>query len=223
VDIICDLADRLNLQDPLLAQGHEACLDWMLAPANIKISELKDHPAGRFIKDMPPTPYQKYSKGGFPTPSGKMEFASNVLKDEGLDPLPRYAEPKLSPISTPDIAKDFPLILNTGTRLPMFIHSRTFRLPWTKRLRPAPMVDMNPQDAAKRGIVQGDAVSLSTPRGSIGVKANLTETVPMGVVGMYHAYPEADVNLLIEPDYRDPISGYPGFKSLLCQVGKKLR
>ncbi len=37
---------------------------------------------------------------------------------------------------------------------------------------------------------------------------------------MYHDYPEASVNLLIEPDYRDPISGFPGFKSLLCEVKK---
>jgi hypothetical protein len=37
---------------------------------------------------------------------------------------------------------------------------------------------------------------------------------------MYHDYPEASVNLLVEPDYQDPISGFPGFKSLLCQVKK---
>jgi len=37
-------------------------------------------------------------------------------------------------------------------------------------------------------------------------------------VNMYHGYPEADVNELIEPDYLDPISGFPGYKSLLCEV-----
>ena len=42
------------------------------------------------------------------------------------------------------------------------------------------------------------------------------------MVSMYHDYPEASVNQLVEPDYRDPISGFPGFKSLLCEV-KKLR
>jgi hypothetical protein len=35
---------------------------------------------------------------------------------------------------------------------------------------------------------------------------------------MYHAYPEADVNSLIDADYLDPISGFPGFKGLLCRV-----
>jgi len=80
------------------------------------------------------------------------------------------------------------------------------------------MVDINPVDAAPRSISQEDWVNLSTPRGSIRVRANLTEMVALGVVNMYHGYPEASVNLLIEPDYLDPISAYPGFKSLLCQV-----
>ena len=84
------------------------------------------------------------------------------------------------------------------------------------------MVDINPKDAAARSISQGDWVSLYTSRNAIHVKANLTERVPPGVVSMFHAYPEANVNLLIEPDYLDPISGYPGFKSLLCNVKKIL-
>ncbi len=86
--------------------------------------------------------------------------------------------------------------------------------------RPEPMVDINPVDAEKRKLKQDDWVSLSTQRASIKVKANLTERVPPGVVTMLHSEPKADVNLLIEPDYRDPISGFPGFKSLLCQIIK---
>jgi len=40
------------------------------------------------------------------------------------------------------------------------------------------------------------------------------------VVHMFHAYPEADVNTLLEGDYLDPVSGFPGFKALLCAVKK---
>jgi anaerobic selenocysteine-containing dehydrogenase len=183
-EIIFELAKRMTPEDSLMAQGYEACVDWILKP------------------------------------SGKMEFTSTILKETGHDALPIYKEPRLSPRSTPEIAKAFPLIFTTGSRLPMFQHSRAFRLEWTRSLRPDPMVDMNPVDAKERNIVQEDWVSLSTPRNFIRVKANLTERVPPGVVSMYHAYPEANVNLLIEPDYQDPISGYAGFKSLLCQVKK---
>jgi len=118
------------------------------------------------------------------------------------------------------VAEKFPLILTTGARLPMYVHSRTFRLGWTRSLRPEANVDINPADAAGRGIADGDRVSLSTQRGSLAVRAHLTEVVAPGVVNFYHAWPDADVNRLIPPDYLDPLSGYPGFKSLLCEVSK---
>ena len=102
----------------------------------------------------------------------------------------------------------------------MFIHSRTFRLPWAKGLRPDPMLDINPVDAEKRKICQSDPVALSTPRNTIEVKANLTEIVPPGVINIFHGYSRPEINTLIDPDYLDPVSGYPGFKSLICQVTK---
>jgi anaerobic selenocysteine-containing dehydrogenase len=93
-------------------------------------------------------------------------------------------------------------------------------MPWTKELRPDPMLDINPADAGKRKICQGDRVRLSTPRNSIEVKANLTEVVPPGVINIFHGYSEPEINTLIEPDYLDPVSGFPGFKSLICEVTK---
>jgi len=218
VDIVQDLAKRLTPEDQLLTQGQEAWLDWMFEPSGIKMADIKKHPDGQFIKGLPETPYEKYKEGGFPTPSGKMEFTSLILKEAGLDPLPVYNEPKQSPVSTPELFKQYPFILTTGARLIMFLHSRTYRVPWTRRLRPDPMVDIHPQDARARGFSANQWVMLTTPRGAIRVRANPTELVPPGVVNMYHNCPGADVNLLIDEDYRDPISGYPGFKSLLCDI-----
>lgn len=220
VDIIIDLAERLNLQDSLLSRGHEACLDWIFEPSHIRIADIKRHPGGFLLTGHAPTPYEKYRESGFPTPSGKMEFTSLVLKDAGIDPLPVYTEPGQGPLSTPELALQYPLILTTGARLPMFMHSRMYRIPWTKKLRPDPMIDINPKDAHARGLAHKEWVMLATPRGSIRIRANLTEIVPPGVVSMYHGFPSADVNELIDPDYRDPISGFPGYKSLLCEVMK---
>ncbi len=217
-DIIFDLAKRMVPEDSLMQKGYEACVDWILGPSKLTVNELKKYPAGYAVPDVKMPPFRKYRKNGFSTPSGKMEFTSTILAEAGYDALPVYREPKLSPRSTPEVAKAFPLILTTGARLPMFVHSRTFRLGWTRALRPDPMADINPADAGDRGISQEDWISLSTPRGSIRVRANLTEVVPPGVVNMYHDYPEANINLLVEPDYLDPISAYAGFKSLLCEV-----
>jgi anaerobic selenocysteine-containing dehydrogenase len=220
VDVICDLARRIAPDDQLLGAGHETCLDWILEPSGLSIAELSKYPAGKSLDTIFYPPYRKYKKNGFHTPSGKMEFASGRLREAGLDALPTYREPKYSPVSTPKMFKDYPLILTTGARLPLTIHSRTYRLPWIKRLRPDHLVDMNPKDARERDIGQGDPVYIATQRSRIPARANLTEVVAPGVVNVAHGNPAADVNLLIEPDYLDPVSGFPGFKSLLCEVKK---
>ena len=209
---------------PDFGEAFDAAMDWILQPSGMTMAELKKYPEGMPVPNPIPVTYKKYEKNGFPTPSGKMEFSSVLLEKHsdrpGIDGLPIYNEPKLSPVSTPEVAVDYPLVLGTGTRLPMFIHSRTFRLPWTRSLRRDAMVDLNPADATLYGIAQGDFVELSTPQGAIQVKANVTELARPGVAHMYHDYPEADVNSLLPGDYLDPISGFPGFKASLCAVKK---
>jgi anaerobic selenocysteine-containing dehydrogenase len=220
VEIIVDLARRLTPEDSLLTQGQEVCLDWMFAPSGIRMSDIKKNPGGSFLKNRTEIPHEKYRQSGFRTPSGKMEFTSLILKEAGIDPLPVYIEPKQSLFSTPELAKEYPLTFTTGARLPMFVHSRMYRVPWTRKLHPDPTVDINPRDAQTRGIYPNEWVKLYTQRGSLSVRANVTELVPPGIVSMYHDFPGADVNELIDPDYRDPISGFAGFKSLLCEVKK---
>ncbi len=209
---------------PDFGAAFDVAMDWILEPSGMTMAELKNHPGGMPVPNSMPITFKKYEQNGFPTPSGKMEFVSSLLEKysdrQGIDGLPVYNEPKLSPVSTPDVAVEYPLVLGAGTRLPMFIHSRTFRLPWTRSLRRDAAVDLNPADAARYGIVQGDLVELSTPHGSIQVRANVTELAQPGVAHMYHGYPEADVNTLLSGDYLDPVSGFPGFKASLCAVKK---
>jgi anaerobic selenocysteine-containing dehydrogenase len=138
--------------DALLSLGHEACLEWILEPSHISIAEIRNQPGGgAFLSDRTEMPYEEYRESGFPTPSGKMDLASSILKQAGFDPLPAYKEPALSPVSAPAISRDFPLILTTGARLPMFMHSRMYRIPSMRQLRPNPMVDFNPRGADDRG------------------------------------------------------------------------
>ena len=225
VEIIYELAGRLGLDDPLFKAGYEASVDWILSPSGISVAELKKYPGGMFVPNPMKLIEKKYLKTGFKTPSGRMEFKSKVLERydgrPGFEALPVYTPPKHSKESTPELAREYPFILNTGSRLPMFIHTRTFRLPWTNSLRPNhPAADINPADAVRLGIQQDDAIRISTQKDAIVVKANLTQMVQPGVVHMYHGHPEADVNVLFEGDYLDPLSGYPGFKSALCKIEK---
>jgi anaerobic selenocysteine-containing dehydrogenase len=219
-DIIFDLARRIVPDDPLMKMGYAACVDYILEPTGLTTEFLSDYPGGYTMPDVNMPGYQKYKENGFATPSGKMEFDSAKLRQNGIDGLPVFTEPAHSPLATPDLAQQFPLVLNTGSRLPMYIHSRTFRNPWNKNLAPEPFISINPEDAAERGIIDNDMVVVATPRSAIKVRAHLTETIMPGVAGVYHGWTSVEVNRLVDPDYLDPISGFPGFKSLLCQVTK---
>jgi len=63
-------------------------------------------------------------------------------------------------------------------------------------------------------------VIVEGPRGSINVKANLTELAMPGVVHVYQGWvDDADINLICGRTF-DPISGFPSFKSEICEVKK---
>ena len=97
---------------------------------------------------------------------------------------------------------------------------------------PCPLIEMNPADAEARGIETGDAVSVKTARGAVILQALVTETIMPGFVYAQvggggplgpQAWQQANVNALTDLDQYDPISGFPVYKTLLCQVKKKRR
>jgi anaerobic selenocysteine-containing dehydrogenase len=73
-------------------------------------------------------------------------------------------------------------------------------------------------DAVARGIRESDLVSLHSPVGAITLKAWVTDEVPTGVVHVPHGWAGANVNEIVPDEGLDPISGYPPFKSSLCEV-----
>jgi anaerobic selenocysteine-containing dehydrogenase len=96
-------------------------------------------------------------------------------------------------------------------------------------MQPEPRVTLHPHDAAARGIADGDAVDVVSPRGRVQFKAHVTADIIAGVVevnmggGGPNAAPawrRANVNDLTDMDNRDPISGFPVYKALLCEVEK---
>jgi anaerobic selenocysteine-containing dehydrogenase len=217
-EIIFGLAEKLGLKELFWNGDFDRAIDELMAPSGYTAKDLREHPSGTRVKNPLRPGFQKYERAGFPTPSGKMEIFSTQLREAGFDPLPVYGD--VVPSATEERANRvaYTLILNTGSRVPMFVHSEMHNVAWCRELRKDPLVDLNPADALDRGILQGDWVFLQTPRARIRVRAALTETVLPGVVHIVHGHPEADVNLLISPDYLDPISGFPGYKSLRCQV-----
>jgi anaerobic selenocysteine-containing dehydrogenase len=102
-----------------------------------------------------------------------------------------------------------------------FTHSQFRNIPRLRKLMPDPLVDINPADAAPRGIKSGNLVSISTPRGSIKMKARVTDAILAGVVSLPHMWPgDANVNALVNDRTLDPISGFIPCKSQLCEMRK---
>ena len=102
----------------------------------------------------------------------------------GYDPLPAYKEPPESPLQTPELAREFPYVLTTGSRRMEFFHSEHRQIPSLRKRRPDPQVELHPEIAALHGITQGDWVIVSSPRGSIRMKALVTTDIVPGVINI---------------------------------------
>ncbi|MFC1906000.1 molybdopterin-dependent oxidoreductase [Chloroflexota bacterium] len=170
---------------------------------------------------------------GFNTTSGKIELYSTTLEQLGLDPLPVHKEPPESPVSAPDLAKDYPLVLTTGIRSPVYFHSQYRQLPWLREIHPEPIVRIHPETAEELDIGDGDWIYIESPRGRCKQKAKLTLGIDPRVVLAEHSwwYPEQpgpdhaiwdyNINLLVssDPPYDPGLASTPA-RSLLCKVYK---
>lgn len=224
-EVFIDLARRLGLD-----AGIEPLADvfrTQLRPLGIDFAELAER---GFVTA--PIRYRKHEDGGFSTPSGKVELASSYLEALGYDPLPFYVEPPESPMSTPELAEEFPLILTTGGRSQYFFHSEYRQLPSLRRRHRDPMVEIHPETAQRHGIEADDWVWIESPRGRIRQKARLTDGIDPRVVHVEHGwwFPEdgspdhgvwrSNANLLTNcgPPY-DPAMGTYQLRALLCRIG----
>lgn len=132
------------------------------------------------------------------------------------DALPTYRDfRELLPLD------EYPLILSTGSRKPQLFHSRTYRMPWLANLEKYPLVEIHPSDAEKYALKEGDLVTLSTPVGSMDFVLGENSGTLKGTVNIYHGAGEKDINYIMDDNYLDPISGFPGFKSYCCRLEKK--
>jgi anaerobic selenocysteine-containing dehydrogenase len=198
-----------------------------------------------FVPDCTPgAPYQRYLVSGrFPTDTGKINIFSTVHQRYGFSPLPVYTEPLESPVSRPDLAKDYPLVLSTGKRQPGYFHSEFRQMPLTRQLSPAPEAMMSRQTASEYGLKDGDWVWVETPPtngrelGPHRVIGKLTCRVmmrPGQVTYSQHAWwrPEKSVSqdlhgafefnaeVLLDCETCTPETGTLGVRSLLCRVYK---
>ncbi|MCW8130077.1 MAG: nitrate reductase [Planctomycetota bacterium] len=156
-----------------------------------------------------PGTLRRYTDGRFATPSGRAHF-------------------HLTPAQGPrdEISAAFPLILTTG-RLAAHWHTRTRtgKVPSLNNVASKPTLQLHPDDAAARGIVEGDLVEVFNERGRIDLPAEITHAVPPGTVfGTFHwgdlFAPARNINYLTTSAF-DPVSKQPEFKHAAVEVVRK--
>jgi len=217
--IVAGIAKKMGYGDYFPWESTEELFKYLLEPSGISLDELNQKPVGVYYGEMVS---QRYLNEGFNTPSGKIELFSSILEEYGYEPLPTFHEPVESPVSTPELMREYPLILVTGVRLMPYQHSQYRNIPSLRKMAPDPYVEIHPQTAASLGINDGDMAKVETSRGSIQLKAALTGDTHPGIVTVAHGWSEANVNCLTSMDKEncDPVSGYPGLRQLLCRVTK---
>ncbi len=219
---VCELGRRMGYGEDFPWQTVEELIEYYLEPSDMSVRQLKEEsPTGVRSGTVEDEEYwrQHPDQPRFPTPSGKVELYCETLKGIGSDPLPIYIEPEESPVSSPDVAKDYPLVLTTGARVNEYWHSCFHRIAKLWQRTPEPVAEINPESAAKYGVADGQMVILETRRGRIELKASVTEDIMPGVVSIPHGWAEANANVLTDDAFHDRQSGYPNLHALLCRVG----
>ena len=224
--ILLDLGCKLGFEEECFHGDVEAAEEALLASGiDATLQDLRDALPGCYTAPMPTHEPKKYETGGmrpdgepgFDTPSGKVEFDSNLLKMCGFDGLPVYKEPAYGPAH--EEFDKYPIILTTGNRVPQYVHSKWRQIPWLNQFMPEPVVLINPADAEERGIVEGDAVKVYNMFGELDVKAKVTNLERPGAAEILHGWAQANSCDLVSREF-DPISGFPPYKDVICQIEK---
>jgi anaerobic selenocysteine-containing dehydrogenase len=121
----------------------------------------------------------RFAKGGFATPSGKVEFWCERAAARGFDALPDYIGPGEDTRSA--LAQRFPLAMISPPAR-NFLNSSFVNVDSLRATEGEPWLDMHPLDAKQRGIEDGNDVRVFNLRGSLLLRCRVTERARPGVV-----------------------------------------
>jgi anaerobic selenocysteine-containing dehydrogenase len=237
-----ELGRRINPQ-LWFWESEEALWEWHNAMVGKNIGMATE--AGFPIERGAPAPALDFYKAidektgkpvGFATPTGKIEIYSVITKQNGHDPIPFYEEPNTSPYTKPDLFKEYPLVLTTGARLPVYYHSEHRANPLQREICPHPELEVHPDDAENAGVENGDWIWIESPTGKIRMVAKVTPGILPGVVSTKHGWWQgcrelglpgygwdgANANVLIsgEDEEHDAALGVPAARSECCKIYK---
>ena len=244
VEINFELAKRF---DPNFRWStvHEL-FDDIIKPSGMTFEQLQEKGWALPPEGHPSAPYLRHEKGllrkdgkpGFQTNSGKVELYASLREEWELDPMAHYEEPPFTPVSRPDLAKEYPLILSTGRRSVAFFNAEHRMIPWLREIDPDPVVEIHPDTAGELAVGNGEWVWVENWLGKQKFKAKVTLVVPPDMVMVPHGwwFPEepgeepnlfgafkSNINQLIPMGSQGKDGLGAPLKNLLCKVYKDER
>ena len=219
--IMNELGKRISPPE-LWHDDYHTFLEDVVKPAGLTYAEFVEK---GYLKG--PDRFKSYEKKGFRTPTGKAELALSTAEKFKLTPLPQYTG------LPEDDDPAYPLLL-TGAKSRFFLHSSYRWLEKLRKLRPHPLLEMNPATAQKYGINEGDEVVIETKYGRITQAAHLTDGIDPRVLCAAHGwwFPEgrpetqyewdkSNFNMLTSTDKLGREYGTPNLKGLPCRISRK--
>jgi anaerobic selenocysteine-containing dehydrogenase len=131
-----------------------------------------------------PADWRPFAEGGFATPSGRCELFSEQLAAAGLDPLPGWEPAPESPAGDAALAARYPLALIAGKPAHHFLNSSWSGTARHLAAEREPVLQLHADDAAARGIADGEMVRVFNDRGTVRARAGVGDRVRTGVVAM---------------------------------------
>ena len=196
VDLFRALAGRMGFDDECFRETVDSMIDRALDSPNpllqgITRERLEKEPFIRLSfgpaeRSSPGAenfaPFLPFAQGNFPTPSGKAEFYSEALRQQGLDPVVAFAPPEESRHGSSSKASGFPLEL-LARKPDNHLNSSFANIPSVRQMEPwMGDLEMHHSDAQARGVRDGDRIRAFNARGEIVLRARVDGAVPPGVV-----------------------------------------
>jgi anaerobic selenocysteine-containing dehydrogenase len=204
------LARAMALDDPEFNLDDEALIRSALVDVDVELLQKQGWVRLDLPEDLRP-----YANGGYATASGKAELRADGLVSIGQDPLPSYVPSHEGPGGDSDLFGKYPLVLLTPKNHTRFLNSSYSQ--HHGHFEKGPFVEVDPVDAAARGIGDGDLVSIRNDRATLQLPAQISARLRPGVVAVPWGWwgEEANVNALTNDTLTDWGGGVAYFDTLV--------
>ncbi len=175
-EIFRRLAAKMGFDEPCFRDSDDEIAAVAFTEPNFDWQSLKQSGWQRLDR---PKIYAPFANGGFPTKSGKCEIYSENLAKLGLDPVPGYIAP--NEVADAALAKQYPLAMISPPAR-NYLNSTFVNVQSLRDAEGEPHLEIHPHDAAARSIADGTRVRVFNDRGSLELKARITDRARPGVV-----------------------------------------